>query len=168
LFGSTIHEDDRPDSDFLTAQAQLQYVRRAFDERAQVIQRLEGQIASRELLPLERFSLGGANTVRGFRENELVRDQAALVSAELRYPILNSPSFGKFQFAPFVDVGYGRNKAFFIEDEVLASVGLGLLWDFKSNIHGELYFGVGRDNGESSQQEDLQDRGVHLKFVAEF
>jgi len=168
MFGSTIHDDDLPDSGFLSAQAQLQYVRRAFDERAQIILRLEGQIANNELLPLERFSLGGANTVRGFRENELVRDQAAFASAELRYPIFNSSDFGAFQVAPFVDLGFGRNNGFFEEDEVLASIGLGLLWDYRSNFHGELYFGAGIDNDETPVDEDLQDRGIHLKLVAEF
>ncbi len=168
MFGSTVHDDDRPDSEFLTAQAQLQYVRNTFEERAQMILRLEGQIASRKLLPLERFSLGGAGTVRGYRENELVRDQAVFASAELRYPFYRSADFGTFQLAPFVDIGYARNKTFFIADEFLASVGLGLLWDLGTHLSGELYLGAGLNDGERAEQEDLQDHGVHLKIVAKY
>ena len=51
---------------------------------------------------------------------------------------------------------------------MLASIGLGLLWDYRSNFHGELYFGAGIDNDETPVDEDLQDRGIHLKLVAEF
>ncbi len=168
MFGSTIHDDDRPDSEFVSAQAQLQYARRAFEGKSQIILKAEGQIASRELLPLERYSLGGAATVRGYRENELVRDQALLISSEVRIPFYRSAAIGTFQFAPFFDFGYARNRTFFDNEDYLASVGFGLLWDHKTNLSGELYFGAGIDTDPSPEDDDLQDRGIHLKFVASF
>ena len=55
-----------------------------------------------------------------------------------------------------------------MNDELLASAGFGLLWDYKTSLSGEVYFGAGLKDGERPEQEDLQDRGIHLKIVAKF
>ncbi len=166
MFGSTMHDGSRPDSEFFTLQGQFQYARRYLDDRAQLLLKVDAQLASTELLPLERFALGGATSVRGYRENELVRDDAVLASVEFRYPFFRSGDFGTFQLAPFLDVGYGRNKNFFKADEKLASVGLGILWSLRSRFSGELYFGSVLRDRDSRDGSSLQERGIHLKLVA--
>ena len=104
-FGATQHNDSRPDGQFISWQAQLQYARRYLEDRAQLLLKMDAQVANHELLPLERFSIGGANSVRGYRENEVVRDQAVFVSAEYRYRLGSSDNFGTWTLAPFFDAG---------------------------------------------------------------
>ena len=40
----------------------------------------------------EKFSLGGVNSVRGYRENELVSDNGVIGSMELRIPLSSTLS----------------------------------------------------------------------------
>src|SRR5262249_40909715 len=53
--------------------------------------RLEGQITNDALLSSEQFSVGGAQSVRGYLEAERLGDYGMVGSGELR-----SPSFGNF------------------------------------------------------------------------
>jgi hemolysin activation/secretion protein len=49
---------------------------RRFDTRGdQYVLRNDLQLAKDPLLPLEQFTVGGASTVRGYRENQLVKDK---------------------------------------------------------------------------------------------
>ena len=44
------------------------------------------------LLSLERFSLGGADTVRGYRQNQVVSDNGLLGGFELQIPVTKNPN----------------------------------------------------------------------------
>ena len=165
MFGSTIHSEDLPSSEFLTLQGQMQYSRRVLNN-AQLLFRADAQISNSELLSLERFALGGAVSVRGYRENELVRDTAVFSSAELRYPFYNSAQFGSLQFAPFIDIGYGANDGQFSAEENLSSIGFGLLWNLRNRLAADLYFGVPLNDLETSDGNSLQERGIHLNVSA--
>jgi len=61
-FDATIHSGDITDSRFVAWLAQLQYAQRVWED-AQVIIRADIQLSSDKLLALEKFSLGGINTV---------------------------------------------------------------------------------------------------------
>ena len=50
-----------------------------------------GQATNDALSPLEQFQLGGANTVRGYREGRYLGDSGFVVSAEYRYPLAFLP-----------------------------------------------------------------------------
>ena len=168
LFDATAHDDGRPDGQFTSLQGQLQYSRRFQGNDGNLLIRGEGQLSSRKLLSLERFALGGASTVRGYRENELVRDEALFLSAEYRYTFLRSHQYGNFQFAPFLDFGYGRNDGFFKDEQTLVSTGFGLLWNLRSRVSGELYYGAAlRDVEDRGDSGNLQENGVHLKLAVE-
>ncbi|HSI59101.1 MAG TPA: ShlB/FhaC/HecB family hemolysin secretion/activation protein [Ideonella sp.] len=62
---------------------------------AMLVTRLGLQIASGPLISAEQYSLGGADTVRGYLEGEASGDHGVLGSLELRAPNLAS-SFGEF------------------------------------------------------------------------
>jgi hemolysin activation/secretion protein len=89
-FGSTVH-DDAPDSRFATWLVQLQWVRRFGERGHQLHFRASGQFANDPLLPIEQFSVGGLDSVRGFRTNQLVRDYGYTASLEYRLPVFANP-----------------------------------------------------------------------------
>ena len=97
-----------PDATFFSWLGQAQYVRRLFNTQNQVILRLTGQCTSDRLLALEQISVGGYNSVRGYIENQLVRDRGLISSIEFRVPVLFDKSgAGMLHLAPFFDFGGG-------------------------------------------------------------
>ncbi len=74
-----------------------------------------GQASSKNLLPSEQFGLGGFNTVRGYQERLVNRDNAVCLNGELRIPsfsILHHASrkiHDDLTFLGFVDYGLGKD-----------------------------------------------------------
>lgn len=99
-----------PDGQFVSFLLQTQWARRLTARDALLILRLDGQLASDPLLGLEQFAVGGHGSVRGYRENTLVRDQGAVASAELRVPLMRRGSRPLLEAGPFVDGGWAGNK----------------------------------------------------------
>jgi hemolysin activation/secretion protein len=62
------------------------------------------QLADRPLPALEQFVLGGAGTVRGYRQDGILGDNGFLGSVELGVPVV-SGRFGTLRAIPFFDVG---------------------------------------------------------------
>jgi hemolysin activation/secretion protein len=89
--------------------------------------RADAQFADRALLPFEQFSVGGIDSVRGYRQDALLTDNGIFASAEVRIPILRLPKMdGLLQIAPFFDIGHGWNRSGFPnpDPQTLASVAL--------------------------------------------
>jgi hemolysin activation/secretion protein len=120
----------QPDGEFVAWLAQLQFVRRFQPSGVQAIFRVDSQLASDALPSLERFPIGGHLSVRGYRENQLVRDQGVVASLEVRVPFLPFEGrAGLFELAPFAEFGHASNRRNPTPNpENLASVGIGLLW----------------------------------------
>lgn len=122
------------------------------------------QLADDELLPLEKMALGGVYTVRGYRQNYLVRDQGFYVALELSYPLHRlwggqwNPRRG-LSLVPFFDYGagwdYGKAATY------LSSAGLGLDWRY-DGFGASLYWAGRLDKYTLAPKTpyDLQDNGV--------
>jgi hemolysin activation/secretion protein len=143
---------------------QFQYVRQLNDDGMQWLARGAVQRTGDRLLALDRMSIGGATTIRGYRENQLVRDTGAVLSLEFVYPLIQQSGAGmNASLVPFYDTGRGRNR-----DEAsarLESVGLalrgrwqGLQWEFAVAKR------LGHFSLPQVEQRTLQDRGVHLEI----
>lgn len=91
LLGATINAGAVPDGRFFAWLGQFQWVRRLWDTDSQLILRSDLQIAADPLLPLEKLAIGGAVTVRGYRENVFARDNGWVSSLEFRIPIFRLP-----------------------------------------------------------------------------
>jgi len=131
----------------------------------QVLARLTGQWTPDQLLPIEQFSVGGARSVRGYDENQLVRDKGFSASIEARYPVLRDKGRPTLQLAAFFDFGGAWNNDRPTPDpELIASPGVGLLWDPIPGIHAELYYGYALED-IAFQEDSLQADGVHFQFV---
>ncbi len=167
--GATVN-DIGPDGRFFSWLGQLQWARRLPYRDSEVLFRSDLQLASEPLLPLEKFPVGGANSVRGYRENQLVRDNGWVSSLELRVPIVRlpipgltrRPEEGMILLAPFVDFGWSWNTdSPTPEPEILYSVGIGVRWDPTRTIHGQLYWGKALKDIDNPGK-DLQDDGIHF------
>lgn len=143
---ATIHRT-APDSRFFAWQGQGQWVRLLAPDTLLLI-RGDIQLATRALVPLEQFGLGGQETVRGYRQDFLLTDNAIFASIEGRLPIYRA-SQGRtlLQIAPFVDVGTGWNNSARTEQDAnipstLVSVGLGLRLQLGDNLTARFDYGI--------------------------
>ena len=166
-FDPTLNPAGEPDARYLAWLGQLQWVERLFARRDELVTRVDTQITDDPLLSLEQFSVGGAHSVRGYRENQLVGDNGLFASIEYRVSLWADPSRGhRVQLAGFFDWGRSMNRDRPTpEPDVLASVGAGLRANYYPWLDFELYYGsclkkvVELDN-------DLQDRGIHFQLRA--
>ena len=154
-----------PDSRYLAWLGQVQYVRRLPEQfgGAQLVLRSDLQLASQPLLGLEQYSLGGLRTVRGYRENQLVRDNGWSSSAELQIPVWRD-DLGRpiVTASPFIDMGKAWNKGPDSGPNTLASAGMGLRYSPRDWIVAELYWG-GRLRHVSRRGNDIQNNGFHFR-----
>jgi hemolysin activation/secretion protein len=114
---------------------------------------------------MEQFAVGGVNTVRGYPENQLVRDNALTSSIELHIPLIRRGSDESIlELVPFFDAGYAWNHIDEPESELISSAGLGLLFHPNQHIHAEVYWGHPFKSFESDDN-DLQDMGFHFNIT---
>lgn len=182
ILNPTINHDDTPDGKFFTWLGQFQWVQRvaAFgNENTQLLLRADMQLAKHSLLPLEKFSLGGATTVRGYRENTLTRDSGIIASLEWRIPLMRLPlpyfsrdgDDGMLQIAPFIDYGHAWNAKSLSSEynhRSISSAGLGLRWLPNQRTQASVYWGRALRNLDKPNDYDLQDDGIHFEIMISF
>lgn len=168
-FDATTHSnDDLPNGEFFAWLGQFQWARRLGEDWGELIFRFDTQLTKDNLFTMEQFSVGGALSVRGYRENQLVRDYGYDVSLEYRYPLIKDPGGRSIlALAPFVDAGGAKNNDLpnGPNPTFLYSAGAGLRWDPTPRIHAQVYWGHGFrsvDNDDNT----LQDDGVHFLLSA--
>lgn len=171
VLDATNNSGPLPDGQFFSWLGQVQGVRR-FDEWGgmQLLGQMSLQLANDRLFPLERIPVGGRFSVRGYRENTLIRDNGFLASVESRFPLMSYVTGEPLlQFAQFVDLGRSWNaKGGTPDPQTLASVGLGVRWNIlpKDRARFELYWGLPL-NHVPHPPGNLQDHGIHLQFVVQ-
>ncbi|MGB7440805.1 MAG: ShlB/FhaC/HecB family hemolysin secretion/activation protein [Coleofasciculaceae cyanobacterium] len=165
-FGSTINNEDIPDSQFLTWLGQVQYLRLLAPDTIFLL-RSDLQLADRPLLSLENFSLGGPTTVRGYRRGAIQGDNGFFASAELRLPILRIPEWQTvLQLTPFFDFGTVWNSSDSrreIEKPTISSVGLGLRLPVGEDFTARIDWGIPLVELESSG-DSLQEQGIYFSI----
>ncbi len=175
--GATIYPSRLPgsgvaDGRFLAWRADLHWASRldGWVEGAQLVARASAQLARDALLPMERISVGGSGSVRGYHQHELVRDSAFVASLELRVPVLRDPlGRTRLALAPFVDLGKAWNRDRARSLHTIASVGLGVRWRVGRRASLNAYWGSRLRQVDRRDGEGLQDAGVHVELrVAAF
>ena len=158
----------QPPENFKTIVAQANYARRLTADRLELRGRLTGQWTDDVLYTAERFSVGGSNTVRGYRENLILADRGVVGSVELAQPFSLSSGgaarrdvdLGSFTASLFVDgawvdnVGSGDPSPRWI-----ASAGVSLLWTPSDALTARLTYGESLKKVQTVGKRDLQDRG---------
>ncbi|MBT4820104.1 MAG: hypothetical protein HN976_04770 [Lentisphaerae bacterium] len=156
------------DGDFLINRFTLARYQRFFrgDEtpgKWSLFMKLDGQLASDSLVSAMRKSVGGAHSVRGYKENELSGDQALTATLELRTPLFHNfiPGMKKsdeylqanpeawqrhrLQFIAFTDMGITDLKAPLAgeqDGDEMMSAGLGLRLGFTKFSQMSVDYGV--------------------------
>lgn len=162
ILGATVN-DTGPDGRFFSWLGQFQWVQ-ALSQDATLIARVGSQLTGNSLLPLEQFSIGGVDTVRGYRQNQRVGDNGVAGSVELRVPVVRSDSIGLIQLAPFFDVGtIWNNQGEIPAPSTLVSLGLGLSWQLAPYFAARLDYGIPL-NPISDQGNSLQDNGLFFSI----
>jgi hemolysin activation/secretion protein len=163
---------DVPNGRFVAWLGQFRLLRRLTDWGLQGLTRLDVQLASAPLLPLEQIAVGGHYSVRGYRENQLVRDNALIGSVEARVPVVHNVSWADVvALASFMDAGTAWNTQLVtLEPRTLYSIGLGVRWALTLAVPlplrsaFDLYWG-GPLKHVKTQGGNLHDHGLHLQFV---
>ncbi|MEX0962664.1 MAG: ShlB/FhaC/HecB family hemolysin secretion/activation protein [Pseudohongiellaceae bacterium] len=179
---------DVADGRFDLIQTQVSYLRRVGSEgRVQFAFRASGQFSANPLMSIEKIAIGGVNTVRGYPENFLVRDNGLALSFELRVPIWaesGSTGYKNLTLVPFLDMGrswdeLNTNNISSPRDtskaNTIASAGVSLLWEPLRGLTANLILGEGihDDLGKGEDPRDfrdsnLQDNGLHFAVAYSF
>lgn len=160
------------DGQFFSWLGQMQWVYQLPDtlRDSLIVTRLDTQLAADPLLPIEKFAVGGARTVRGYRENQLVRDSGVVGSVEVRVPVLRLRRSGlSLELAGFLDFGHAWDEAGpgQLETGTLASMGPGVRVDFRNLLHGQLYYGGRLIEAPPAPAPGLQRDGIHFRVAVD-
>jgi hemolysin activation/secretion protein len=133
LFDATTNSGDLPDGQFFAWLGQVQRVQVLNDSNLLILQ-TDIQLTPDGLLPSQVFTIGGGQSLRGYRQNVRSGDNGFRISAEDRITIQrNEAGAATIQVAPFIDVGavwdVDNNPNPPIDQSFLAGAGLGLLWE---------------------------------------
>jgi len=159
-FDATIN-DTGTDGQFFSWLGQFQWVQQ-LSPRNLLVARIDAQLTPDSLLSLERISLGGVDTVRGYRENQLVADNGILGSVEVRVPLTSDPIV--LQLAPFFEIGTAwNNREIDPDPATIASLGLALRWLITPDLSLRLDYGIPLISvGERGNS--LQENGLYFSI----
>jgi hemolysin activation/secretion protein len=166
LFDATVNNQP-PDGRYFSWRGQGQYVRLLAPDTLFVF-RSDAQFATRSLVPLEQFSIGGLQSVRGYRQDQYLVDNGFFASAEFRLPILRVNQVdGLLQIVPFIDFGIGwnnsRNPNGDPNPNTLVGTGVGLLLQMGNQLNARLDYGFPLVEVNSSDR-TLQEQGLYFSI----
>jgi hemolysin activation/secretion protein len=143
------------------------FVRQLRDGWGQLRARLDAQYTRDRLLPFETLAMGGATTVRGYRENLLLRDTGAIGSIEWRTRDFTFWSERVVVGAgTFIDAGWGRDSHGVARNgpASIASVGIALRGELWRRVTAGIAWALPRDRW-LTERRDIQDRGLHYSLA---
>ncbi len=164
IFDATVNEGD-PDSKFVAWRGQVQWLRQLeSSSNINLLLRSDIQLSSEDLVPLERFSLGGVESVRGYRQDALLGDSGVFASAEVRIPIYRwHNGQNSISAVPFIDFGttWSNSDNLNQEEETVASLGLGVKLDLINTLSARLDYGIPLVE-VSDSNDTLQEQGIYF------
>jgi len=117
--------------------------------------------------------LGGISSVRGYLENQALRDNGVLASLEVRIPLWEDKDHNSLlSLAPFTDFGVGWDNVettgpgaannMGAQGVAMPSAGLGLLFNPCKYFTGQIYWGYGFNRTQVPSGNSLQNQGVEF------
>ena len=167
----------RPDSRFFVWRGQGFLYQQLNRQKLGVLLRTNLQFAARPLPQFEQFSYGGPTTVRGYRQDALLTDNGALISAELRYPILEN-GVNQLQLVAFNDFAFGYNLGTISNSSNVNGVGaspnsitidgisVGLEYTLSNRLRASFTYGIPLIQLSGSSRRTLQEQGFN--FLLEY
>ncbi len=152
-----------PAHEYRTWLGQAQYARQLHAGGTQLVLRGTLQASNRHLLALDQLAIGGAATVRGYRENLLLRDAGLVLNAELDHPLVRNPGAGlNLSVIPFYDIGRGRNRN--EAGDSISSVGVALRNRWQGTfVDLAVAHRLTHPESVEALQGSLQDKAVHVQ-----
>lgn len=150
------------DGRFFSWVGQFQWVQR-LSPRILMLAKVNTQLTPDSLLSLEKITIGGVDTVRGYGQNQLVADNGVVGGVEVRIPLASNVE--TLQLIPFFDIGTAwNNRGINTDAQTLASLGLGLHWQPFSGLVLRADYGVPLI-GTSDRGSSLQDNGFNFSVL---
>ena len=157
IFAATNNEY-APDGQFFLWRIQGQWRKRLSDDgRYQLLLRGNAQWSDDALLPMEVFSFGGVNSVRGYRQSQFPRDMGWSASINVPFRI-----DADIEVSPFFDMGQAWNHID-IKTKRLMSLGMAIDWHPSKDflINAFVAFPLTEKNRQGNT---LQDQGIGLRL----
>ncbi len=158
-----------PSRHFTSILLQANYARKLSASGLELRLRASGQFAGGPPYSHERFAIGGADTVRGYRESLLLADEALVGSIGVAQPVTFGGGrganfhWGAFVLGPFLDGAVGHNR---VAPQPLptriAKVGAGLDWVPAPWIFARATFAQPLIFVRTAGVRNLQDRGFQF------
>jgi len=168
IFDATVNEG-APDGEFVSWRGQVQWLRQLkSSSNINLLVRSDVQLSTDDLVPLERFSLGGVESVRGYRQDALLGDSGIFTSAEVRIPFYRwSNGQSNLSAIPFVDFGTTWSNSDEIDDgqeeDTVVSLGAGLQLNLSDLLRARLDYGIPLVE-VSDSNDTLQENGIYFSF----
>ena len=130
------------------------------------------QLSDRSLAAIEQFGLGGATTVRGYRQEAFLTDNGFAFSAEVHIPTWKNKT-NELDFIPFFDIGTTWNNSdkkrddkFVVQSGSLASLGLALQLVLDEHLSARVDWGIPLIAFKNSNKSanTWQESGIYLKL----
>jgi hemolysin activation/secretion protein len=163
-----------PKTDFKAALLQMSYARRLNAKNLELRARMAVQSANGPLYSGERFSAGGQNSVRGYRENLLLADEGAFASVELAQPFdlsggrkgAGGLDWGAVTVSGFLDgARVGDDHGPDPSPRAIASVGASLAWTPSDAIFARVTYADALKKAPLVGRRDIQDRGFQFQVT---
>ncbi|MEM7727468.1 MAG: ShlB/FhaC/HecB family hemolysin secretion/activation protein [Cyanobacteria bacterium P01_A01_bin.45] len=161
-----------PDTSFYAWRLQAQWVRLLARDTLFLL-RSDLQFADRPIVAFEQFGLGGVQSVRGYRQDALLKDNGIFASAEVRIPIVRFRQKNNLlQLTPFVDFGSGWNRSGRQDDNssldtnTLLSLGLGVRLQLQDYLTARVDWGIPLTSISDEDKDSLQENGIYFSIIA--
>lgn len=141
LFDATVTETGI-DGLFWSWRGQAQWLKKL--GQAVLVSNLNVQLSDDKLLPIEQISLGGANSVRGYRENLSIGDNGVIGGFEVQVPIFRfANQKGVIKIIPFINAGkVWNNSGEEIPANTLVSTGVGLNLELDKLLQARINYAI--------------------------
>ncbi|GBO52302.1 hemolysin activation/secretion protein [Pseudanabaena sp. lw0831] len=170
ILGATIRNDGSPDGRFFYWIGQVLRVQRlGNDKDTLAFFRFNMQFSGDQLLSLNRFSIGGYQSIRGYRQNQLAGDSGLQASVEFQFPVArDEEGVSIVKLLPFVEAGTIWNSSGVNSTtQSLFGLGLGAIYQPLRNLVLRLDYGIPLVNVSNSGN-NLQDSGLYFSVNANF
>jgi len=156
--------ENAPNDEFFSWQGQFQWVRLLAPDTLFLF-RSQLQLTGSALTSFEQFTLGGWQSVRGYRQDLLFTDNGLQASAEVRFPLYRNRRInGLLQGIAFFDMGTGWNTELADPDpNFLASLGVGLLWQMGDRLSARFDWGIPLVDVDTDNN-SLQEQGLYFSI----
>ena len=158
LPGATIGGE--ADGEFMFWLLQAQWLQKLSWRDSMLGVRMQTRLSNDTLPAYYKYALGGAESVRGYRENLITRDQGFLLTLDWSFPVAHLPvpglsrnaSDGEVRVIPFADYGYGQDyNETLTRAEDAASIGVRTAVADQSPSHRRARVRAGPDRSRHSQ-----------------